>query len=177
MPNTKQIIFIAGPNGAGKTTFSRTFIPTMRSLVHFVNADLIASGLSPFAPELEAVQAGKLMLKQIDKLVAQGESFCLETTLSGKGYLRSIPPWRRLGYHVSLIFLTLPDAQTAIARVASRVLQGGHHIPDAVIVRRFHAGLANLPAYTACVDQWAVYDNKGADPILLASGGTDAAAI
>lgn len=177
MAYTKRIIFIAGPNGAGKTTFSRTFVPATQSLVHFVNADLIASGLSPFAPELEAIQAGKLMLKQIDKLVTQGESFCLETTLAGKGYLHKIPEWQRLGYHVSIVFLTLPDAQTAIARVATRVKQGGHHIPDAVIVRRFHAGLANLPLYTACVDQWAVYDNKGAEPLLLASGGTDAPTI
>ncbi len=174
MMHTKHIILIAGPNGAGKTTFSRSFIPATQSLVHFVNADLIASGLSPFAPELEAVQAGKIMLRQIEKLVAQGESFCLETTLAGKGYLHKIPYWQSLGYHISLVFLTLPDAQTAIARVAARVSQGGHHIPDEVIIRRFHAGLANLPHYTALVDQWAVYDNKGASPILLASGGSHA---
>lgn len=177
MSYIKRVIIIAGPNGAGKTTFSRKFIPATQSLVHFVNADLIASGLSPFAPELEAIQAGKLMLKQIDKLVAQGESFCLETTLSGRGYLHKIPMWQHLGYHVSMIFLTLPDAQTAIARVSTRVRQGGHHIPDSVIIRRFHAGLANLPLYASCVNQWAVYDNKGAEPLLLASGGTDVPTI
>lgn len=174
MTHTKRIILIAGPNGAGKTTFSRSFIPATQTLVYFVNADLIASGLSPFAPELEAVQAGKLMLKQIDKLVSQNESFCLETTLAGKSYLHKIPHWQSLGYHVSLVFLTLPDAQTAIARVAARVTQGGHHVPDDVIIRRFHAGLANLPRYAALVDQWAVYDNKGASPMLLASGGSHA---
>src|SRR5574344_1042265 len=145
MTYTKQIIIIAGPNGAGKTTFSRSFIPATQSLVHFVNADLIASGLSPYAPELEAVQAGKLMLKQIDKLVMQGESFCVETTLSGRGYLHKIPYWQSLGYYISLVFLTLPDAQTAIARVAARVSQGGHHVPDDVVRRRFHAGINNLP--------------------------------
>lgn len=174
MEHIKRIILIAGPNGAGKTTFSRAFIPAAQSLVYFVNADLIASGLSPFAPELEAVQAGKLMLKQIDKLVAHGKSFCLETTLAGKGYLHKIPLWQRLGYHVSLIFLTLPDTKTAIARVAARVSQGGHHITDEVIIRRFHSGLANLPQYTKLVDQWTIYDNKGASPLLLASGGSHA---
>lgn len=177
MTHTKRIIFIAGPNGAGKTTFSRSFIPATQSLVHFVNADLIASGLSPFAPELEAVQAGKLMLRQIEKLVAQGESFCLETTLAGCGYLQKIPHWQNLGYYISLVFLTLPDPQTAIARVAARVSQGGHHIPEAVIIRRFHAGLANLPHYAVLVDQWAVYDNKGASPLLLVSGGSNAHTI
>lgn len=174
MDSTKRIIIIAGPNGAGKTTFSRSFIPAAQAMVHFVNADLIASGLSPFAPELEAVQAGKIMLRQIDKLVTLGESFCLETTLSGKGYLRKIPYWLSLGYHVSLIFLALPDARTAIARVAARVSQGGHHIPDDVVIRRFKAGLTNLPRYIELVDQWTVYDNKGLSPVLLRSGGSSA---
>ena len=171
MKQVKQIIIIAGPNGAGKTTFSRMFIPATKSMIHFVNADLIASGLSPFAPELEAVQAGKLMLKQIDKLIMQGESFCVETTLAGRGYLHKIPHWQKLGYHVSIVFLTLPDAQTAIARVAARVTQGGHYVPDDVVRRRFYAGISNLPLYIAIVDQWAVYDNKGVRPLLIASGG------
>lgn len=80
--------------------------------------------------------------------------------MAGKGYPQKITYWQSLGYHVSLIFPTLPDAQTAIARVTTRVSQGGHHIPDDVIIRRFHAGLANLPRYIALVDQWAVYDNE-----------------
>lgn len=170
----KTIIMIAGPNGAGKTTFSRSFIPATHSIIHFVNADLIASGLSPFAPEREAVQAGKLMLRQISKLVAHGESFCLETTLSGRGYAQKIPQWQHQGYTVILVFLTLPDEETAIARVAARVLQGGHSIPEAVIRRRFRAGLAHLPLYKTLVDQWMLYDNKGVTPLLIASGGNHA---
>lgn len=171
MAKAKSIILIAGPNGAGKTTFSRAFIPAAQTLVHFVNADLIASGISPFAPELEALQAGKIMLRQMEKLAAQGESFCLETTLAGQGYARKIPYWQSLGYHVSLVFLALPDVRTAIARVATRVSQGGHHVPASVVSRRFKAGLDNLPRHIALVDHWAIYDNKGPSPLLLGAGG------
>ena len=174
MSFAKTIIMIAGPNGAGKTTFSRAFVPATESITHFVNADLIASGLSPFAPENEAVQAGKLMLRQIDKFVTHGESFCLETTLAGRGYLSKIPQWQKKGYNVILVFLTLPDAETAIARVASRVLQGGHNIPEQVIRRRFQAGLANLLLYKTLVNSWLVYDNKGHEPKLIESGGNHA---
>ncbi len=136
-----NIYILAGPNGAGKTTFARLLLPTALQIRDFVNADLIAAGLSPFAPEKEAVQAGKLMLRQIDKLVAQERSFCLETTLSGKAYLAKIARWQNLGYDVHLFFLSLPDAGMAIRRVAERVRQGGHHISDDVVKRRFAVGL------------------------------------
>ena len=94
----RHIYIVAGPNGAGKTTFARQFIPATLNITQFVNADLIAYGLSPFAPEREAVQAGKLMLRQIDKLVSLGESFCFETTLAGRSYARMIPAWQPKGF-------------------------------------------------------------------------------
>ncbi len=170
-----EIYILAGPNGAGKTTFANSFIPSTPTIQQFVNADLIAYGLSPFAPEKEAIQAGKLMLKQIDKLVTAQQSFCIETTLAGKGYARQIPLWQSKGYHITLIFLTLPDAETAIARVARRVQQGGHHIPEDVIRRRFSAGLKNFEnLYKDLVDHWALYDNAGQRPILLQAGDTNA---
>jgi predicted ABC-type ATPase len=105
---------------------------------------LIAAGLSPFAPESAAVKAGRLMLKAIAEHVDKGDSFAIETTLSGLGYARSIPEWQKLGYHIKLIFLQLPDVETAIFRVAERVKQGGHNIPEAVICRRFESGLKNF---------------------------------
>lgn len=120
----KKIFIIAGPNGAGKTTFAREFLPDEAGCLHFVNADLIAAGLSPFAPEAVAFQAGRLMLAQIADHVAHGRSFALETTLSGLGYARQIPQWRLLGYAVSLHFLALPNAEVAIEPVAQRVRQG-----------------------------------------------------
>lgn len=167
----KHIYIIAGPNGAGKTTFAQRFIPASASITQFVNADLIASGLSPFAPEREAVQAGKLMLRQIGKLVSQGESFSFETTLSGRSYARMIPEWQAQGYAVHLLFLTLPDAETAIARVAARVAQGGHNIPEDVIRRRFAAGLRNFHSvYKLLVNGWTEYDNSGPYPAQVATG-------
>ena len=135
-----KIIIIAGPNGAGKTTFAREFLPQEAGCPIFVNADLIAAGLSPFAPERAAIQAGRLMLKAIAQHVARRESFAFETTLSGVGYARQIPQWRQLGYRLELFFLSLPSADMAVQRVAERVRQGGHDIPEATIRRRFEAG-------------------------------------
>lgn len=167
----RKIIIIAGPNGAGKTTFARSFLPAEAQLPRFINADLIAAGLAPFAPETAALRAGRLMLEEIEQCVRRGESFAFETTLSGLAYLRHIAEWRALGYRVSLFFLTLPNAETAIARVAERVRQGGHDIPEPVIRRRFAAGWHNFEhAYRAAVDDWAVYDNTGSTPALLEWG-------
>lgn len=164
----KKIIIIAGPNGAGKTTFARSFLPAEAQCPRFINADLIAAGLSPFAPELEAIRAGRLMITEIRSCVARGESFALETTLSGLSYLRHIRAWQAQGYRVSLYFLALPTVEVAMARVADRVRQGGHDIPEAVIRRRFAAGLYNFENhYQTCVDVWARYDNAGSNPVLL----------
>ncbi len=166
-----KIIIIAGPNGAGKTTFARSFLPGEAHLPRFINADLIAAGLAPFAPETAAIKAGRLMLEEIERCAKRGESFAFETTLSGLGYLRHIAQWQALGYRVSLYFLSLPDAETAVARVASRVRQGGHDIPENVIRRRFDAGLRNFHAsYRQAVDDWAWYDNAGDSPALLEWG-------
>ncbi len=172
MENAKNIIVIAGPNGAGKTTFAKVYIPSTPNIRLFVNADMIAAGLSPFAPEREAVQAGKLMLSQITKLVAAGESFCIETTLAGKGYAQKIPHWKTQGYTVDCIFLALPNPEMAIARVAARVKQGGHNIPEDVVRRRFSAGLNNFHNfYKKLFDNWKLYANSSSPAILLESRG------
>ena len=163
-----KVIIIAGPNGAGKTTFAREFLPQEAGCPVFVNADLIAAGLSPFAPELAAIQSGRLMLEAIAHHAARGESFAFETTLAGLSYSRHIPRWRKAGYRVELFFLGLPSADAAVQRVAERVRQGGHNIPAATIRRRFDSGLRLLTqVYQPLVDQWAVYDNAGDEPVLV----------
>ena len=163
-----KIILIAGPNGAGKTTFAREFLPQEAGCPVFVNADLIAAGLSPFAPERAAIQAGRLTLQAIAQHVARCESFSVETTLSGKAYARQIPSWRQLGYRVELYFLSLPSADMAVQRVAERVRQGGHDIPEATIRRRFESGRRLLvDVYRPLVDKWILYDNSGDEPILM----------
>ena len=165
---SKRIILIAGPNGAGKTTFAREFLPADAESATFINADLIASGLSPFAPERAAVRAGRLMLELVDECVRRGESFALETTLSGVGYARLIPQWRAVGYHVTLIFLELPTPEVALARVAERVRQGGHDIPDPVVRRRFKRGRIYFhELYKPLVDAWLHFDNSGEHPRLI----------
>lgn len=164
----KKIVIIAGPNGAGKTTFAREFLPNEAGCPIFINADLIAAGLSPFRPELAAVKAGKLMLAEIAEYARHGTSFAFETTLAGRTYARMIPLWEADGYHVKLFFLELPSSEMAIARVAERVRQGGHDVPEEVIRRRFTAGRNNFESlYRDIVDSWALYHNAGDEPQLV----------
>jgi len=166
--NLKKIIIIAGPNGAGKTTFARDFLPAEAQTLRFINADLIAAGLAPFNPETASFKAGRLMLEEIDECVEAGKSFAFETTLSGHTYLKKITVWQALGYQVKLWFLSLPSADVAVSRVALRVSQGGHNIPEDVIRRRFQAGLDNFHSfYSKIVNSWAVYDSSGLHPKLI----------
>lgn len=163
-----KIILIAGPNGAGKTTFAEEFLPNEAGCPDFINADLIARGLSPFAPEKAAIQAGKIMLDQIAQRIARKESFAIETTLSGLNYARHIPRWREAGYLAELIFLSLPSADIAVGRVKARVKQGGHDIPESVIRRRFAAGLQNFQTiYRDLVDSWLLLDNSVQPPHII----------
>lgn len=169
MSETKpRVLIIAGPNGAGKTTFAREFLPNEAGCPVFINADLIAAGLAPFSPESVAIPAARLMLRELDRHFSAGTSFAFETTLSGRGYLRLIKQWQAAGYRVKLIFLQLDSPEEAIARVAERVRQGGHNIPEKTIRRRFTAGLDNFHQhYAPRVDAWMLYDNSGLTPSLL----------
>jgi predicted ABC-type ATPase len=171
MSRSKKIVIIAGPNGAGKTTFAREFLPHEAGCPDFVNVDLIAAGLSPFAPEQAALRAGRLMIQEIQRRVRRDESFAFETTLSGRRYARLIPAWRAAGYTVELIFLSLPSPELAVCRVRSRVAQGGHNVPEAIIRRRFDGGLRNFHnIYKGLVNSWTLCDNSGSVPRSIASG-------
>ena len=173
MPKRKRIIIIAGPNGAGKTTFAREYLLKEANCPDFINVDLIAAGLSPFDPDRAAIQAGRIMLSEIERRVRKGDSFAFETTLSGRVYARLITQWRIAGYHVRLIFLSLPTPETAIARVKTRVAQGGHNVSSKVIRRRFVSGSRNFQEfYVHLVDEWWWYDNSGNVPKLISEGHT-----
>lgn len=166
----KNVIIIAGPNGAGKTTFAREFLPHEAACPTFINADMIAQGISPFRPEAAAAKAGRIMLEMIADCVRRGESFAIESTLSGRGYVQMIPTWQKAGYRVTIFFLELPNAELALQRVAARVAQGGHAIPEVVIRRRFLAGMENfMKTYKSLADEWKHYDNAGDVPRLIAS--------
>jgi predicted ABC-type ATPase len=111
------------------------------------------------------------MLLEIKHRIGKGESFAFETTLSGRYYASLIPDWREAGYHVKLIFLNLPSPELAVARVAARVSQGGHHVPEPLIRRRFDSGLKNFQdIYQLLVNSWVLYDNSGELPRLIAMG-------
>lgn len=167
----KKIIIIAGPNGAGKTTFAREFLPNEANCPIFINADLIAAGLAPFAPETAAIKAARLMLNEIKYNVQTANSFAFETTLSGKAYAKHIVDWKKRGYHTTLFFLSLPSAEFAMARVAARVAAGGHNVPEATIRRRFKSGINNFHnIYKLLADTWSLYDNSAEQPILLETG-------
>ena len=166
--NLKEIIIIAGPNDAGKTTFARDFLPAEAQTLSFISADLIAAGFAPFNPESAAFKAGRLMLEEIDDCVDAGHGFAFETTLFGLAYLKKIAVWQKLGYQVKQWFLSLPKEDIAISRVARRVRQGGHNIPENVIRRRFMAGLENFhKRYSKVVDSWAFYDSYHRPPKLI----------
>jgi len=169
-PTAKPTLYvIAGPNGAGKTTFAREFLPFFANCKQFVNADLIAQGLAPFAPETVALRAGRLMLDEIKRLSGAGVDFAIETTLSGKFYASWFRSLREEGYAVSLFFLWLPTVEMALARVAERVVHGGHDVPEADVRRRYQRGTHNLfQVYRPILDSWVLLDNTARSPRTIA---------
>ena len=166
----KTLYLLAGCNDVGKTTAAFTLLPGLLNCREFVNADEIARGLSPFQPETVSIQAGRLMLARLDELLAAGETFALETTLATRHYLRFIQEAREQKYFVSLFFFWLNSADLAVARVAARVREGGHYIPEPVIRRRYDGGLRQFfAAYCTAVDSWSFVDNSDGAGHLIAS--------
>lgn len=166
MPN---LFVIAGPNGAGKTTYARRFLPEEMQVREFVNADMIAAGLSPFAPASVAFEAGRIMLRRLRELSSRREDFAFETALSGRGYAPLLREMRAAGYYVRMDFLWIPDLDVTRERVRDRVAKGGHDIPDEVQQRRFHLGVRNLATlYRPLLNHWKLYDNTRPQPHLVA---------
>ncbi len=166
MPN---IYMITGPNGAGKTTSAMDLLPEILECYEYVNADTIAAALSPFNPEATALKAGRLMLDRIHKLAEQKQDFAFETTGASKTFAPFLKNCKKQGYHVTTLYLWLHSSKLALSRVASRVENGGHDIPAPTIHRRYHRGLQNLfNLYMPLSDEWSIYDNSTAVPILIA---------
>ena len=160
---------IAGPNGSGKTTFATEFLPHQVRCLEFVNPDLIAKGLSPFSPERAAVRAGRLVLERIQELSTAKKDFAMETTLSGLAYQ---PLLRRLkedgGYELHMFFLWLPSPELSLDRIADRVRDGGHDVPEIDVRRRFPRVLRNLfGRYLPLLDTLYFHDNSGSVPALV----------
>jgi predicted ABC-type ATPase len=152
----------------GKTTFARRYLPEFADVVHFVNADLIAGGLSPLKPELASIAAGRTVLRELDRMAGERLDFAFETTLSGLTYARRILAWKEAGYRVEIVFLRLRSSRLALRRIASRVRQGGHDVPVRDVLRRFKRGWENFESvYRAMADPWSVYDNSDDAPRLM----------
>jgi predicted ABC-type ATPase len=167
----KKLYVIAGCNGAGKTTASYTILPEILDCKEFVNADEIAKGISPFQPENNGIEAGRLMLKRIKKLLYSRESFAFETTLSTRSYAQFIDKARQLDYKVICLFFWLESEELAIRRVEIRVKEGGHHIPENVIRRRYKSGLHNFfNLFLSKFDNWVFIDNSGNNYEIIAEG-------
>lgn len=164
-----NLYVIAGPNGAGKTTFARKFLPDYAKCLEFVNVDLIAGGLSPFDPERAALKAGRIMLEQIHSLAQRGAGFGFETTLSGRTYVKLLQEMKKRRYLIHIFFLWISDVELALERIRLRVRNGGHHIPESIVRRRFDRSLPNfLRFYKALADSWTIFDNSGDTPRIIA---------
>lgn len=171
-PRKPKAVILAGPNGAGKSTSAPELLRGALGVPEFVNADVIAAGLSAWRPEMAAAEAARILLARLDALVTARTDIAFETTLAARTYVARLREWRAAGYETALLFLWLPDAETALQRVAARVRAGGHSIPESVVRTRHERGLRNFfTLYRSEVDGWMFYDARQRGmPTLIASG-------
>jgi predicted ABC-type ATPase len=162
------IYLIAGANGVGKTTFAREFLPKEVKCVRFMNADEVARGLSPFAPEAAAIRAGRIVLTEIRSSIQAGESFGWESTLSGRGHVRILEAAKALAYQIELHYLAVTTPEVCVERVTRRVAEGGHHVPSRDVRRRFERSIRNLiEVYLGLADRWTIWDATTSEPAAL----------
>jgi predicted ABC-type ATPase len=165
----KDIVILGGPNGAGKTTAARVLLPEFFELHPFLNADDFAREISPSDVDRAALEAGRRLIERMRGYIQAGSSFAFETTCSGKSYLRTLQRCKTDGWRITLLYFWLPTSEMAIARVARRVRQGGHNIPEEVIHRRYRAGISNMVRYyLPLADEAEIYDNSDRHRVLIA---------
>lgn len=171
-PESPTIYLFAGCNGAGKTTFARAYLTTdyFKTPPRFLNADEIARGLSPLAPESVALKAGKLLLSEIDNCLRDHKSFAIESTLSGQAQIEILKHAGSLGYRIEMFYLWIPSSAVAIKRIVQRVKKGGHPIPAHDVERRYSRSLQNfVHTYAPLADLWQVWNNTERPPVLTLS--------
>ena len=170
-PKQPTVVVIAGPNGAGKSTTAPYLLKQALGILEFVNADQIAVGLSAYSPETVSFEAGRIMLKRLHELTASKANFAFESTLSSRTFALFLSRCKAQGYGVQIFYVALPSAALAINRVALRVKQGGHNIPQVDIERRFQRSLHNLfELYLPLANKWSVLDNASGTLKAIAHG-------
>lgn len=163
-----ECYIIAGSNGSGKTTFAREFLPGYVHCLNFINPDLVAAGLSPFAPERAMLKAGRLVLQEIEENIRARKDFAFETTLSGRAYLHLISKIKEAGYRVHMFYLWIPSPELAIQRIRIRVEEGGHHVAENDVRRRYKRTLGNLfNHYRTLLDSLHFFDSSTSSPTLI----------
>ena len=173
-----SLYIIGGCNGSGKTTVALNLLPNLLGIFEYVNADAIASGLSPLQPETMAIQAGRLMLTRLKSLANSNVDFAFETTLAARTFVPFLKECIAKGYTINLIYFWLSSPKLAIERVARRVASGGHFIPENTVVRRYEGGRRNLfSLYMPLCNSWIIYDNSRPILKLVAERGTSTALI
>jgi predicted ABC-type ATPase len=172
-PPLPRVIALAGPNGAGKSTTAERLLRGPLAVGEFVNADLIAQGLSGLAPDRAAIAAGRVMMTRLRQLAAQQTSFAFETTLASRTFAPWVKKLNHMGYQFHILFLWLPSPDVAVARVAERVRLGGHNVPESTVRRRYRAGIRNfLELYQPLAQSWKVADNSGVGPLRVIAAGS-----
>ena len=168
---TPALWIIAGQIGVGKTTYAYRNIRAVSGSVHFVNLDEIARGLSPLDPSVARQAAARVALERMREFIADKVSFTIETTLAGRTHMQTVERARAAGLDVNLLFFAVREVETCLARIERRVSEGGHHVPEADVRRRFDRAVVNFADYAAVVDLWRMFDNNGAKPVVAAAAG------
>jgi len=164
-----SVVVIAGPNGAGKSTLAPILLRDTFGITEYVNADVIAQGLSAYAPETAAIDAGRAMLARLDELASAKVDFSFETTLATRTYVKRLRNLQENGYSVCIIYIWLSSEALAIERVKARVLSGGHNIPEGTVRRRYVQGKRYFfELYSPLADSWKVYNGGIRPPELIA---------
>jgi predicted ABC-type ATPase len=167
------VIVLGGPNGSGKSTAAVRLLRDELQVMEFVNADQIAQGLSAFRPEVHAIEAGRVMLEQLKRLIEAKENFAFETTLASRTFAPMIREMKEaFGYSFRLIYLCLENVELNLQRIAARVDLGGHSVPEETVRRRYERSIQNLfDLYLPLADRWEIYDNTQTDHLRLIVSG------
>ncbi len=167
MPHHPEIFVVAGPNGAGKSTGAAVILPKRFPTDRFLNADDIAKALATDS----RIESGKVMLRRMQKLRDQSETFAFETTLAGRSHARFLQEARQSQYRIHLAYVWLSSVELAKKRVAGRVQDGGHDVPVPDIERRYWRGINNLfELYLPLASRWALCDNSDKKLVVVARG-------